>query len=592
MIRRLFRFVLSFFFWICASIGFVLFILLLTLYWGHGEFLSSSGKSIKHESVLSLSLHGSYAEYADATGLESLVFGKNASLYHITRAIYEAAKDEKIKGIVVRIDSPSLGTAQLQEVRDALLAFRKTGKPSWCYADSFGESSSGTSLYYLATACEEIWLQPMGLVNLVGVNMQVPFAKQALEKLNVKPEIAQRKEYKSFIETFTRDDFSDASREAEQAIADSILSQFVDGIAKERKISHDHVRQLINNGPYLTEEALAEKLIDRIHYRQTLMPVIKEKLGQNINFLGVTSYLLSLPPAHKGDKVALIFGSGVIQRDGGETAFNELMISSSDTYKTFQLAVEDKDVKAIVYRVNSPGGSPIASETIYGMINYAKDHAKKPVIISMGDAAASGGYWISVAGSKIVAQPATLTGSIGVFGGKYVVSGFLEKLGIKFGNISTSENSSMWSFVQSFTPAQWMKLNALMDDVYQGFSARVAKGRKMTPEQVEKVARGRVWTGEQALALGLVDQLGGLQTAIQLARQEAGLSSDAGIVIYPPQKTFFKSLASLFDHNDEESLHEVGILGTMINPFKKVMSIFHFILSSQEGVYAPLGDVK
>ena len=592
MIRTIFGYIFSIFYWICAFIGFVIVALILVLYLGYVKPFSPSPKLVSRDSVLSLTLNGSYVEHADSKGIESLFLGKNASLYDLTQAIYEAARDDKIKGLAIRIDAPSLGTAQLQELRDALLAFRREGKPSWCYADTFGEMSSGTALYYLATACQEIWLQPLGTVNLTGINIEVPFGKEALEKLSVKPEIVQRKEYKSFVEMFVREDFSEANREALQAVADSTLSQVVEGIAKERKISHDQVRFIINNGPYLTQEALASKLVDRIDSRQNLMPAIQEKLGQHIVLMGIGSYLETLSPKVKGDKIALIFGSGTIQRDGKGSLLDEVVIASNSTYKAFQLAIHDKDVKAIVYRVNSSGGSPVASETIYSIINYAKKHAKKPVIVSMSDAAASGGYWISMGASKIVAQPATLTGSIGVFGGKFILSGLLEKLGVKWGHISTGENATMWSFYESFTPAQWVKLNALMDQIYKEFTTRVAENRKMTPEQVEKVARGRVWTGEQALALGLVDQLGGLHTAIELAKKEAELPLDAGVQVFPPHKTFLESFASVFEKEEEESLYEVGVLETIVRPLKKVLMVFTLLLSSQEVLYAPLGETK
>lgn len=589
MIRGIIRFIFSSFFWVCAFIGFVILTIFLVLYFSNGGPFSSPVKSLKQDSVLSITLNGKYIEHANSSGLESLFLGKNASLYDLTRAINSAAYDAKIKGMIVRIESPHLGTGQLQELREALLNFRRSGKQSWCYADTFGESSSGTGVYYLATACDKIWLQPVGSVNLVGINLETIFAKSALEKLDIKAELAQRKEYKSFIESLTRDDFSDANREAQQAIADSILGQIVDGIAKERNFPHEHVRFLIANGPYLTQDALKEKLVDHLGFRQELTAAVREALGQHIAFTTASDYLHTLPYEDKENKIALIFGSGLIQRDGEHTALQELILSSSAIYKAFQLAIEDHAVKAIVFRINSGGGSPIASETIHSIITYAREHVKKPVIISMSDAAASGGYWISVAGSKIVAQPATLTGSIGVFGGKYVLSGVLEKLGITFGEISTSENATMWSINDSFTPAQWVKLNALMDDVYDNFTSRVAKGRKMNPEQVERVARGRVWTGEQALALGLVDQLGGIPTAIELAKKEAGIS-DANIEIYPKHKTFFESLTSLF--TQEETLNEVGVLESFLMPFRKIFAVFTFLLSSQEILYAPLAEVK
>lgn len=592
MIRSFFRFIFRTIFWICALIGFSLAALILFLYFSKTWPFETARNPLAHDSVLTLSLKGPYMEHTDTGGLGALFLGKKASLYNLTRTILHAAQNGKIKGILVRIENPHLGIAQLQELRDALMAFRKAGKPSWCMADSFGESASGTGLYYLATACREIWLQPVGSVNLTGLAMEVPFAKGALEKLDVKPEMVQRKEYKSYLETFEREDFSEPGREAMQAIVDSILSQFVDGIANERMISHDQVRFLINNGPYLTEEAHREKLVDRIDYRHNLKSAIQEKLGTHIKFIGIEPYLTTLHRKQKGGKIALIFGSGIIQEDGSDSPMAEVSITSNAAYKAFQLAIEDKDVKAIVYRINSGGGSPTASESIYGIINYAKTHGKKPVIISMSDAAASGGYWIAVAGSKIVAQPGTLTGSIGVFGGKFVLSGLFDKLGVKFGNVTTSENGTMWSMAQSFTPPQWVKLNALMDQIYNDFTSRVAINRKMTAEQVEKVARGRVWTGEQALALGLVDQLGGLHTALELAKKEVGLPIDAAVQIYPEAKTLFESLSSLFDRDEEDPLLQTGILGAILTPLKKAMAVFNLLFSSQETLYAPVGEVK
>jgi len=575
-------------------VGFIITSLILTLYLSKAWFFDSSTKPLAHESVLTLTLKGQYLEHTASGGLGALLLGKESSLYNLTRTILHAAQDKKIKGIVVSIESPSLGAAQIQELREALMAFRKAGKQSWCFTDSFGESGGGTGLYYLATACQQIWLQPMGSVNITGLSIEVPFAKGALEKLDVKPEMVQRKEYKSYLETFTREDFSEHSREENQAIMDSILSQFVEGIAKERTIPHDQVRLLIQNGPYLTEEALKEKLVDVIDFRHNLKPMIKKILGKHIKFIGTESYVTTLHPKKTEDKVALIFGSGTIMRDGKESSpMAEITITANEAYKAFQLAIEDKNVKAIVYRLNTGGGSPVASETIYGIINYAKLHAKKPVIISMSDATASGGYWIAVAGSKIIAQPATITGSIGVFGGKFVLSGLFDKLGIKFGQITTSENGGMWSMAQSFTPNQWLKLNALIDHTYDNFTKRVALGRNMAAEQVEKVARGRIWTGEQALALGLVDQLGSLHTALEIAKKEVGLPLDTEIHIYPTPKTIFEELASLFgDKEEDDAFIEAGLLGSILKPFKKIITVFTVLLSSQEMVYTPVGEVR
>lgn len=592
MIRKIFKFI----FWTVVSfwavLGFALMAMLLILSVSIINPFQAAVKPLHEDSVLSLSLNGPYVEHTETGGVESLFLGKKASLYNVTRAILNAANDKKIKGLVLRIESPLMGAAQIQELREALMVFRKTGKPSWCYTSTFGESSSGTAMYYLATACHTIWMQPVGAVNLTGLSMEVPFFKGIFEKLDIKPEMAQRKEYKSAVETYTRDDFSEPAREATKAIVDSILSQFVEGIAKERSLSPDQVRTLINNGPYLTDEALAEKLVDRIDYRHNLEAAIESILGKHVQFVNLTSYLQTFTTEPKGDKVALIFGSGTIVSDGSESPLAEVSLTENQAYKAFQEAIKDKAVKVIVYRINSGGGAPGASEAIYGLIHYAREKAHKQVIISMSDAAASGAYWIAVAGDKIVAQPATLTGSIGVFGGKFDASGLLDKIGVKIGQVSTSENASMWSMAQSFTPDQWVKLNGLMDQIYKTFTHHVAVGRRMTLEQVEKVARGRVWTGEQALALGLVDQLGGLHVALDLARKSAGLAKDAGVQIYPKPKSVLESLSVLMGNEEEISHVEAGLFGVILRPLNKVLGICDLLLSSQEVLYAPVGQVK
>jgi len=598
MIRSVLKFIFRTLYGIFAFIGFGIIFLVFILsagltYLGVGPF-SSLPLPLNKDSILTLNLNSSYVEHADSDGLQALLMGKDASLYDMVVAIRKAGRDPKVKGLVARIEQPALGTAQIQELRDAVLEFRKSGKPSWCYSDSFGELSQGTGLYYIASAFEQIWLQPLGSVNLTGVKIEIPFGKEALEKLDVKAEVIQKKEYKSYTDMFTRDDFSEHSKESYQAVIDSILSQVVDGIAKDRKMPHDQVRSLIANGPYFTEEALALKLIDRIDYRQNLITAIHEKLGEDIKFLPVSSYFNTLIRWIHGSKVALIFGSGIIFRDESGLLLGGTGLSSDDIYKAFQLAGKDPDVKAIVFRINSEGGSPSASESIYSIINYAKEHWKKPVIISMSDAAASGGYWISLAGTKIVAQPATLTGSIGVFGGKFVLKGLFEKLGIKWGEVSTSENAMMWSLNESYTPAQWVKLNAYMDQIYDGFTSRVAKSRKLSPEQVEKVARGRVWTGEQALALGLVDQLGGIQTAIDLAIKEAGLEKDAdvGVQVYPRHRSILEKFAVSLDSAEDGTSFQIGIFGNIMSSIKRISDVLGSLVPQQDAVYHPLGKVK
>ncbi len=592
MIRSVFRVVFKTMYGIFAFLGLCVVLIALIMMFGLGKWnwgeSSKNISSLKHDSVLSIILDGSYVEHETSNKYEALLFGSNASLYDLVRSITVAAHDPHIKGLVARIENPDLGTAQIQEIRDALAEFRKSGKPSWVYATSFGELTPGTGLYYLATGFEQIWIQPLGAVNLTGLSMEVPFGKEALEKIGVKPELIQKKEFKSFADMFTRDSMSEPNAEELQAVVDSIISQVVDGIVKDRKLSPDQVRHLVNNGPYFTEEAVTNKLIDRIDYRYNLMPTIQEKLGQDIEFIGLSTYVSTLPQPKKGPRVALIFGEGKIVNEMKTSTFGGLSIGSDDTYSAFHSAIEDPDVKAIVYRINSEGGSPVASETIYSIIKYANEKAKKPVIISMSDVAASGGYWISAAGTKIVAQPATLTGSIGAFGGKFNLAGLFEKIGIKWGVVSTSENARMWSVTEAYTPAQWMKVNQYLDKIYEGFTTRVAKHRNMTPEQVEKVARGRVWTGEQAMALGLVDQLGGLQFALHLAKKEAGLAQDASVHIYPKYQSFFEKFLKSYYSHEKETFSKMDTFLGILSPFKKVVALFY----EPQVLEAPIGKIR
>ncbi|MEB3702549.1 Signal peptide peptidase SppA [Candidatus Bealeia paramacronuclearis] len=561
MISKFFKFFFKTFYGLCAALGFVVFFGALLIY--HYSLQKPSTAPVHENTFLTVTLQGDYPDYLKKDSLKHLLKREESSLYDLLTTLDAASQDPKITGLVMTLKTPGIGLAQLQELRDAILKFKKTGKPTLIYADSYGEMTSGLLHYYLASACDEIWMQPIGMLNILGLRLEQPYARDALEKIGVTPEFGGRKEYKSFVEMFTLNAPSEPAKEAQQAMLDSITSQVVEALAKSRKMNTDQILNAINNSPYTDLEANELKLIDRLEYRQNLKPALEERYGHEkaLHFLDFLTYqevqAVDKIASPFQDHVALVFDAGAINSsdDDAEGLMRESFISSARTYHIFMELLKDPHVKSIVYRISSPGGSPVASETIASVIRHAKTKGI-PVVVSMGDYAASGGYWVSTEGSKIFAEPFTLTGSIGVFTGKFVIKDLWEKLGIHWAGASFGKNSGLDSMNTTFSPEEWERVNAFLDRIYSSFVNKVATRRKLSPDAVEKAAKGRVWTGEQAQSLGLVDQLGGLQDAIMFAKLEAKLDSDAEVLIYPKPKSLLEELSEKLlghkGHGEEE----------------------------------------
>jgi protease-4 len=447
--------------------------------------------------------------------------------------------------------------AQVQEVRDAIFAFRATGKPAIAYTETFGEAGPGNASYYLATAFDAIYLQPSGDVGLTGLIYEQPFVRGTLDKLGIIPRIDGRKEYKSYRYMFTERKYILPHREAVTRVMESQFGQIVTGISAARKLTEEQVRSLVNTGPFLGQQALDAKLIDGLAYRDGAYETIKRKAGAKAEFLSLSEYRRRAgSPYNKGATIALVYGVGGITRgkSGYEPATGEIIMGSDTVASAIREAVEDKDVKAILFRIDSPGGSYVASDTIWREIINAKK-AGKPVVASMGGTAASGGYFIAMAADKIVAQPGTITGSIGVFGGKMITTGFWNKLGVTWDEVHTSKNANAWTQTSDFTPAQRARFSQWLDRVYDDFTAKVSTSRKLSKEDVEKIAKGRIWTGEEAKKLGLVDELGGFPTAVRLVRTAARLPENAPIrlKVFPARKSWVKVISDLkaFGTEDE-----------------------------------------
>jgi protease-4 len=528
------RFIVGFF----AVIGFLSFLIFVLLGLGLWFLAAPGEKPLADNSILTLDFSKPLAEGAAEDGIERVFLGGQSTLRDVLDGIERAQDDPRVKGVLARIGDTELGTAQAQELRDALAPFRAKGKFALAYADSFGEVGSGMRSYYLATAFDEIWLQPVGEVGLVGMRVEMPFFRGTLDMLGVAPRFEHRSEYKTAANTLTETKMTPAHREETEALLRSVYDQIVTGIAAGRKLEVDRVRALIDEGPFDTEQALAAHLIDHVGYRDDAVAVAHTRAGENANLVPLARYLDGAGRPHQsGPTIAVIYGNGMITRgDSSSNPFSGNTIMGADTLaRAFRLAAADASVRAILFRIDSPGGSATASETIWREALRAKE-AGKPLIVSMGNVAGSGGYYVAAGADKIVAEPATLTGSIGVVSGKMLVGGLSQKLGVTWDAIQIGRNAGMFSVIDEFTPAEHERFERTLDAVYGVFKDRVATGRKLGAEAVEDIARGRVWTGADAKARHLVDELGGFDTALALAKAAAGIAADRDVTLktFPP----------------------------------------------------------
>jgi protease-4 len=492
------------------------------------------------KTLLEVNLETGLLEYVPDDPLAQVMLKDKPTLRGTVEALKKASGDPKVVGLIATLGAAPMGMGQVQELRDAVIAFRAQKKTAIAYSETFGEAGPGNGAYYLATAFDEIWLQPSGDVGLTGFIFESPFLRGTLEKLGVTPRMDQRYEYKNAMNLFTERKYTPAHREAIEKVMTSFFAQVVRGTAQGRKLTEEQVRALVDRGPFLGQEAVEAKLVDGLAYRDEVYENAKKKAGAGAKLLYLGQYAKRAGPLHnKGKTVALIFGVGNVHR--GKSDFDPFTGDSSmgsDTVTAaFRSAIEDKDVKAILFRVDSGGGSYVASDAIWRETVRAKK-AGKPVIASMGDVAGSGGYFVAMAADKIVAQPGTITGSIGVLGGKMLTTGFWDKLGLTWDEVHTSANATMWTGTHDFTPAEWARFQGWLDRIYADFTSKVADGRKLPKEKVLELAKGRIWSGEDAKALGLIDEVGGYDVALKLAKQAAKIpeTEDVKLEVFPARK--------------------------------------------------------
>lgn len=538
-------------------IGGVLLALFLVLVVGIWLAARSMGKpSVAENSVLVLNVSGSLPDFsADDSAAQLFGFGQPPSFSNLLTQLRKAKVDSRIGAVLLDINFPGIGWGKADELRAAIAEFKTSGKPVYAYME-IGSNKE----YYIAVAADRVYLPPTGDLYITGFSAQSQFYKGSLDKLGVEMEDVHVGKYKSFNESFTRKDHSPEAREVVNAILDDYYNRVSAAIAESRKKSTEEVKAIIDNAPYNAIAAEQQKLIDGAKYRDEVYREIKNQLGyQESDELRVTTasqYKEITPESlglNNGERVAVVFASGIITPGkSSDGTFGGAQTVGSDTIsKAIKDAADDATIKAIVLRVDSGGGSALASDLMWRAIEYAK--TKKPIVTSMGDVAASGGYYIACNSNRIVAEPSTVTGSIGVVLSKPAMGGLYDWLGITNETISRGKNSELFRTDRKWTDREREVFQRNANFFYwDNFVPKVAKGRGRSVEQIHEVAQGRVWTGFQAKDKGLIDEFGGLNRAVEIAGELANLPAgkDVRRVVFPAPQPF---LASLFGGRDEEA---------------------------------------
>jgi protease-4 len=517
-----------------------------------------STPSLPGEIVLTLRLAGPIAEVTAEDPLAELMGDQPTSMSNLRRALNRAAEDDRVRGLRLRIDSIGGGFATAQELRSLIARVGAAGKWTAAYMDTAGEFMPGNLVYYVASACDEVVMNPQGDLNLIGLSARSPFIKGTFDKLGIQAEFPGRGAYKTARFMYTKTGFTPEQEEMTGWLIQSLMDQLTEGIAESRGLSAEEVRDLIDRAPFLGSEAVDVGLMDRVEDLGAFNERLDEREPGAKN-VGVRAYLNQNRAATRGPKIAVVTGVGSIMRGSSGESFNPLLggqVMGADTIaKAFRDVRGTPGVEAVVFRIDSPGGSAVASEIIRQEMARTADMV--PVVVSMSNVAGSGGYWITCGAQKIVAEPVTLTGSIGVYAGHLNTSGFWsDKLGVTYGRMDQGINANIYGELENWTDEQRAIVDRMLDRIYEDFVERVATSRGMSPESVDEIGRGRVFTGVQALENGLVDVLGGFDAALAEAKMLADIEPDATVqlVQYPRPLSWWQELTRKRG-SDQVALH-------------------------------------
>jgi protease IV len=514
-------------------------------------FLAASrGPSVPSSSTLILRPGGELPE-VEPDDVVGQVFGRDVNTVRgFVEALRKASRDERVRAVLLMpstLDLPYWG--KVQEMRDAVVAFRKSGKKVMSFLEFGGDRE-----YYLASAADRVFLMPTSSLDLTGVASYEMFLRGTLDKVGAFPDFVHIGDYKTAPNQLTQKGFTPEHREMAQSLNRDMYEQLVAGIAEGRKKSEDEIRALLDKGPFVAAEALEAGLVDDLAYEDELddrVPELgKEETSRRIEGTDYQRVRLESVGFRPRSRIALLYIVGtIVSGKSGFDAANGTVVGSDTIVDQIRKIRDDASIKAIVLRIDSPGGSSVASDVIWRELKITQeDDPNRPLVTSMSDLAASGGYYIAMPTDTIVAQPGTLTGSIGVFGGKIVIGGTLAKAGVATEAVTSGANADIYSPFAPFTPAQRAKVASFMEDFYKNFLEKVAESRKSTPEAIHAVAQGRVWTGRQALKHGLVDALGGLDAAVAIAKEKAKIpaNEDVQLVVFPERRNLLDALSQQF----------------------------------------------
>ena len=512
--------------------------------------------SVPSNAVLTLSIGGDLAEVAPADVVSYVSGSRTPTVRTVVDSLRKAKVDKRISAVLLKttgFSTPFWG--KVQEIRDALVDFRTSGKPLYAYVEYGGDRD-----YYLASVADKVFLMPSSPLDLAGVATYEVFLRGALDKFGVYPDLHHIGDYKTYSNTFTEKGFTAAHREMDVALNRDLYDQIVRGIAGSRQRTEADVRRLLDEGPFLPAAALKAGLIDEVAYEDQVVAKLREArpgatrdiAGEDYARIGLSSLGLN-----KGPRIAVIYAAGAIASGkNGYDALEGATVGSDTLIEYIRQARKDSSIRAIILRIDSPGGSAAASDAIWRELMLAKnERADRPIVASMSDLAASGGYYIAMPAEAIVAQPSTLTGSIGIVGGKFVTGGLYGKLGASLDATSIGKNAEMNSPIRGYNAEELKKVEEELRAFYQDFVAKVAESRHTTAAKIDRLAQGRVWTGQQAMAVGLVDALGGLDRAVAVAKERAKIpaDNDVELVIYPPPKSFYEVVTEQFSGGSQAS---------------------------------------
>ncbi|HZM94041.1 MAG TPA: signal peptide peptidase SppA [Vicinamibacterales bacterium] len=510
----------------------------------------SRGPSVPSSATLVLRPGGDLPE-VEPDDVVGQVFGRDVNTVRgFVEALRRASRDDRVRAVLLMpstLDLPYWG--KVQEMRDAVVAFRKSGKKVTAFLEFGGDRE-----YYLASAADRVFLMPTSSLDLTGVASYEMFLRGTLDKIGAYADFVHIGDYKTAPNQLTQKGFTPAHREMSRSLNRDMYDQLVAGIAEGRKKNENEIRDLLDKGPFVAKDALDAGLVDELAYEDELDDRVPE-LGDGDTMRRVEGddYQRIRPQSvgiRPRSRIALLYVVGtIVSGKSGFDAVNGSVVGSETIIDQIRKIRDDDSIKAIVLRIDSPGGSSVASDVIWRELTITREeNPKRPIVTSMSDLAASGGYYIAMPTEAIVAQPGTLTGSIGIFGGKIVIGGTLAKVGVTTESVISGANADIYSPFAPFTPAQRAKLASFMDDFYKNFLKKVADSRKSTPDAIHAVAQGRVWTGRQALGHGLVDALGGLDAAVALAKEKAKIpaNEEVQLVVYPERRSLFDVVSEQF----------------------------------------------